>query len=58
MRIVDLLKAWRHHQELSIREAAARIGIPASTLARLERDQSMSAETLAAVMSWAMGKGL
>jgi hypothetical protein len=27
MKIADLLRAWRHHEELDIREAADRIGI-------------------------------
>jgi hypothetical protein len=27
MKIADLLRSWRHHEELNIREAADRIGV-------------------------------
>jgi len=57
VRIANLLKAWRHHEELSIREAAERIGIPASTLAGIEGGRSMSADTLAVIWRWTMEKG-
>jgi DNA-binding XRE family transcriptional regulator len=52
MRIASLLKAWRHHHQLSIRGAAERLGIPPSTLARIEKDGTMSSETLAVILRW------
>ncbi len=52
MRVAELLKAWRHHQELSVREAAERVGIPASTYAGIEKGRAMSSETLAVIWRW------
>jgi transcriptional regulator with XRE-family HTH domain len=52
VRIAELLTAWRHHHQLSIRGAAERIGIPPSTLARIEKDGTMSSETLAVILRW------
>jgi transcriptional regulator with XRE-family HTH domain len=52
MRIADLLKAWRHHEELSVREAATRIGIPSSTYAGIEKGRAVSSETLITVWRW------
>jgi hypothetical protein len=52
MRIAELLRAWRHHEEMSVREAADRIGIPWSTYARVEKGYPMSGETLAVIWRW------
>jgi transcriptional regulator with XRE-family HTH domain len=52
MRIAELLKAWRHHHEMSLREAAERLGIPPSTYARVEKGYPMSGETLAVILRW------
>ena len=52
MRIAELLIAWRHHGEMSVREAAERVGIPWSTYRRVEKGHSMSGETLALILRW------
>lgn len=52
MRIADLLRAWRHHEHMSVREAAERVGIPSSTYARIEKGYPPSGETLAVILRW------
>jgi len=52
MRIAELLKAWRHHEEMSVREAAERVGIPPSTYAGIEKGQGIGGETLALILRW------
>ncbi|WP_433965995.1 hypothetical protein [Tunturiibacter gelidiferens] len=52
MIIAELLTAWRHHHQLSIRGAAERIGIPPSNLARIEKEGTMSSETMAVILRW------
>ena len=52
MRIAELLRAWRHHGEMSVRDAAERIGIPWSTYQRVEKGRPMSGETLAVILRW------
>jgi transcriptional regulator with XRE-family HTH domain len=52
MRVAELLTAWRHHEHLSVREAAERIGIPPSTYAGIEKGRAMGSETLAVIWRW------
>jgi transcriptional regulator with XRE-family HTH domain len=52
MRLSSLLKTWRHREELSVREAAERLGLPSSTYAGIERGRAMSGETLAHIVRW------
>jgi len=52
MRIAELLRGWRHHEEMSVREAAERVGIPPSTYQRVEKGYPMSGETLDVVLRW------
>jgi len=52
MKIADLLCAWRHHEHMSIREAAVRVGIPWSTYQRIEKGYPMQGETLATILKW------
>jgi transcriptional regulator with XRE-family HTH domain len=52
MRLASLLKAWRHRHEMSVREAAERLGIPSSTYAGIENGRAMSGETLAHIVRW------
>ncbi|MGC2638305.1 MAG: helix-turn-helix domain-containing protein [Acidobacteriaceae bacterium] len=52
MRLAYLIRTWRYHEELSVREAAKRIGIPSSTLQRFEKGKPMSSETLVIVWRW------
>lgn len=50
--IANLLRAWRHHEELSIRDAAERIGIDRGALYRLEKGESVNQTTLVSVWKW------
>jgi transcriptional regulator with XRE-family HTH domain len=52
MRIAYLLTAWRHHEHLSVREAAERVGIPPSTLLGIEKGGAMSSESLVVIRRW------
>jgi transcriptional regulator with XRE-family HTH domain len=54
LRIASLLKAWRHRHEMSVREAAERLGVPASTYAGIEKGRAMSSHTLAHILRWMM----
>lgn len=55
MNLADMLRAWRHHQELSIREAAERIGIDRGALYRLEKGESVNQATILQVLLWLFG---
>jgi transcriptional regulator with XRE-family HTH domain len=55
MNLADTLRAWRHHQELSIRDAAERIGIDRGALYRLEKGESVNQSTLVSVWRWLLG---
>ncbi|WP_348265279.1 helix-turn-helix transcriptional regulator [Telmatobacter sp. DSM 110680] len=55
MMVSELLRAWRHHEEMSVRDAADRIGIPWSTYARVEKGYPMSGETWTAILLWMLG---
>jgi DNA-binding XRE family transcriptional regulator len=55
MRLASLLKAWRHHEHMSIREAAERIGIPPSTYMGIEKGKSTGSDTLAHILCWMLG---
>jgi transcriptional regulator with XRE-family HTH domain len=52
MRLASLLKAWRHHHHMSVREAAERLGIPPSTYQRVEKGRVASGETFAHIVRW------
>jgi len=56
MNIAKLLRAWRHHEELSIREAATRIGIDRSSLYRIERDEPVNQATILNVLRWILAE--
>jgi transcriptional regulator with XRE-family HTH domain len=56
MNFADMLRAWRHHQELSIREAAERIGIDRGALYRLEKGESVNQATILQVIRWSFEK--
>lgn len=50
-----VLRGWRQQAPLSLRDAAADIGIPHCTLARIERGEAPNRVTLAKVLLWLMG---
>ena len=54
MRLASILKAWRHREEMSVREAAERLGLSSSTYARIEKGEAMSGETLVHLLRWLM----
>ena len=56
MRIADLIRAWRKDEELSIREAADRIGVDRGALYRLEKGESVNQATILQVLRWAFGE--
>jgi transcriptional regulator with XRE-family HTH domain len=54
VRIGRLLLSWRHHEEMTIREAADRLGMPASTFARIEKGHAPDSRTLAMILRWVL----
>lgn len=55
MNIGDVLKAWRHHRELSLKDAAEQIGISLWALHNLENGKYVSKNTKAQVQVWLLG---
>lgn len=55
MKLGEVIRKWRVMSELSVREAAMQIGLVPATLARIESGDSMSGDSLAAVLRWLMG---
>ena len=55
MRLGEVIRKWRVMSELSIRDAAAMIGISATTMHRFESgDDVVTERTLIAVLKWLM----
>lgn len=50
-----VLRGWRQQAPLSLRDAAADIGIPHCTLSRIECGEAPNRVTLAKVLLWLMG---
>jgi transcriptional regulator with XRE-family HTH domain len=50
----EVIRKWRMMSELSIRDAAAMIGISATTMHRLESGDDVDGRTLIAVLTWLM----
>lgn len=50
MNIATVIQAWRKREELTIRQAAERIGIDRNSLYRLECGKSVRLDSLAALM--------
>ena len=48
----SLLSSWRWQSRMTVRDAAAQIGLTASTYSRLERGHSVDGDTLATVLAW------
>ena len=49
-----VLKKWRLMNDLSIRDAARRVGISHPTYARIEWGYAMDAKTMMVVLNWLM----
>jgi transcriptional regulator with XRE-family HTH domain len=54
MRLGEVIRKWRVMSELSIRDAAAMIGISATTMHRFESGDAVDGRTLIAVLKWLM----
>ena len=54
MMIANLIRAWRHHEELTLNDAAARIGIDRNALYRLESGKAVNQAALTIVIRWAL----
>jgi len=50
--IGTILKAWRVHNKVSLRNAANSMGISHSTLHRVENDRPVDAETMLRLINW------
>jgi cytoskeletal protein RodZ len=52
MTIGFVLRSWRLHEELSLKEAARMIGLPLSTLGRIEKGCHVEDKTKAALLQF------
>lgn len=52
MRLGKVIRAYRHHHEISMRALAKDIGIGAATLMRFEQDVAMDAKTFLLILKW------
>jgi len=50
--LAEVLSQWRFAARLTVREAAARIGLAEATFSRLERGSRINVDTLRAVLYW------
>lgn len=53
--MATVIRGWRHHEELSIREAATMIGIDRNALTRIESGEGISGVTLTRLLTWLFG---
>ena len=56
MIMADCILAWRHHNTLTIREAARRIGISEGVLRRIEIGKPMRLQTFVVILYWMLGE--
>lgn len=52
MNLSHVLRGWREAEDIEVREAARMIGIPFTTLSRIERGFPMDGATLAKIVRW------
>lgn len=50
-----VLRCWRHHEELTTREAAKMLGIDHATLWRFEQGEAVNQATLVTIWRWLLG---
>lgn len=55
MRLGRCIKAWREINGISGEALALEIGVPQSTISRLERGKMVGGAALVKVMAWAVG---
>ena len=51
-----MLKAWRTSSDLTVRDAARSLGVPATVYHRIERGESCNADALATILIWLIGR--
>ncbi len=56
VRIGIVLAKWRWAERLTLRVAAARMGVSFPTLARIEKGERMDGATLARVLTWLLAE--
>ena len=54
----DLLRAYRFHRSLTVRDLAPEIGISIATLSRLERGHQPDGDTMLKLLAWMFGRTL
>jgi transcriptional regulator with XRE-family HTH domain len=52
VRLGKVIRAYRHHQEISMRGLAKDLGIGAATLMRVEHDYAIDAKTFLLILKW------
>ena len=55
MRLASLLSNWRWAEQITLRAAAAEIGVSIATLRRVEGGYPMDGRTLAKILNWMTG---
>lgn len=56
MRLAKLLRIMRAHEDIGIREQAAKIGVSPSTLSRIERGLPADTAQVVKLMTWLIGR--
>jgi len=56
MRLGKVIRAYRHHHEISMRALAKDIGVSAATLMRFEHGIAMDANTFLLILKWLTDK--
>ncbi len=51
-----MLRKWRTMSEITMRDAAASIGISQATLSRIERGENMDGAVLAKIITWLLAR--
>jgi len=52
MNLADVLRGWRHHEELSVMQAANRLNITINIYRAIERGDGIQGVYLASLISW------
>jgi len=52
MNIAELLRGWRHYEELSMPQAANKLGLTVNTYRALERGDQVNGKYLAILIAW------
>jgi transcriptional regulator with XRE-family HTH domain len=55
MNIAEVVRAWRHHHEMTLQQASEQVGLTLDTYRRIERGAALSGETQARIYVWLFG---